>query len=235
VKSAAVVLIAAGLLVSTGCASKKYVAQETAPVIQRVNELDDLTAQTSNEIRDLDARTQQGLQSVEGKAEAADQKALSAGRRAEEAQTLASRTWERVQGVESRVASLDDYQPVAETAVQFGFDQDRLTAQSRQALDRFASHLPEARNYIVEVVGSTDSTGDVAYNYALSQRRAQAVIQYLVTRHNIPGHKIYVIGLGQDRPVASNRSSAGRAQNRRVDVRLMSSTAEEAVTARAQD
>jgi outer membrane protein OmpA-like peptidoglycan-associated protein len=72
------------------------------------------------------------------------------------------------------------------------------------------------------VEGSTDSVGDANYNYNLSQRRASAVIQYLASKYNVPANKIYVIGLGKDKPLEKNNSSKGRAENRRVDVRLMS-------------
>jgi len=66
--------------------------------------------------------------------------------------------------------------------------------------------------------------GDAQYNYDLSQRRAAAVIQYLASEHNVPAYKIYVIGLGKDKPVESNKTAQGRAKNRRVDVRLMTNT-----------
>ena len=66
--------------------------------------------------------------------------------------------------------------------------------------------------------------GDANYNYDLSQRRANSVIQYLASKYNVPAHKIYVIGLGKDRPVETNKTSSGRADNRRVDVRLMTNT-----------
>ncbi len=66
--------------------------------------------------------------------------------------------------------------------------------------------------------------GSADYNYDLSQRRANSVIQYLATKYNVPAHKIYVIGLGKDKPVESNKTSTGRADNRRVDVRLMTNT-----------
>ena len=62
------------------------------------------------------------------------------------------------------------------------------------------------------------------YNYGLSQRRADSVIQYLASKYNVPAHKIYVIGLGKDKPVESNKTKEGRAGNRRVDVRLMTNT-----------
>jgi outer membrane protein OmpA-like peptidoglycan-associated protein len=66
--------------------------------------------------------------------------------------------------------------------------------------------------------------GPADYNYDLSQRRANSVIQYLATKYNVPAHKIYVIGLGKDKPVETNKTSSGRADNRRVDVRLMTNT-----------
>ncbi len=74
------------------------------------------------------------------------------------------------------------------------------------------------------VEGGTDSVGSSDYNYDLSQRRANAVIQYLAAQHNVPAHKIYLIGLGKDKPVDSNKTADGRAKNRRVDVRLMTNT-----------
>jgi outer membrane protein OmpA-like peptidoglycan-associated protein len=66
--------------------------------------------------------------------------------------------------------------------------------------------------------------GSADYNYDLSQRRANAVIQYLASKYSVPAHKIYVIGLGKDKPVETNKTSTGRADNRRVDVRLMTNT-----------
>ena len=68
------------------------------------------------------------------------------------------------------------------------------------------------------------SVGSAEYNYDLSQRRANSVIQYLATKYNVPAHKIYVIGLGKDKPVETNKTKQGRADNRRVDVRLMTNT-----------
>ncbi len=72
--------------------------------------------------------------------------------------------------------------------------------------------------------GGTDSVGSEQYNYGLSDRRADSVIQYLASKYNVPAHKIYLIGLGKDKPVASNHTRSGRAQNRRVDIHLMTNT-----------
>ena len=106
----------------------------------------------------------------------------------------------------------------------FGFDKDSLTKEAKDALDQLASSVPNTKGYIITVEGATDSTGDVEYNYALSQRRADSVIQYLASQHSVPAYKIYLIGLGKDKPVESNQTREGRAKNRRVEVRLMTNT-----------
>jgi OmpA-OmpF porin, OOP family len=74
------------------------------------------------------------------------------------------------------------------------------------------------------VEGGTDAVGPADYNYSLSERRAASVVQYLGSKYNIPAHKIYVIGLGKDKPVDDNKTHEGRAANRRVSVRLMTNT-----------
>jgi OOP family OmpA-OmpF porin len=116
---------------------------------------------------------------------------------------------------------LDNYRPVAETSVKFGFNRDNLTQQSKDALDQMAGNIANTKGYIITLEGSTDSVGSAAYNYDLSQRRANSVIHYLASKYSVPAHKIYVIGLGKDKPVESNKTKQGRADNRRVDVRLM--------------
>ena len=83
----------------------------------------------------------------------------------------------------------------------------------------------------MQVEGYTDSTGPADYNYQLSQRRADAVIQYLAQKYSVPAHKIFLIGLGKDNPVAQNTSASGRAKNRRVDVRLMANSLTESAQA----
>ena len=214
-------VIAASLPLSVGCASKKYVRNETAPTINKVNELDDLTAKNSRDIKDVDTRSQQGIQQVQAKAAAADQKAMAAGQSADQAQTMANEAANRANSLTGTVANLDNYRPVVESAVHFGFDKFNLTSKAKKALDELGAELPNAKHYIVVVDGNTDSVGPADYNYLLSKRRADSVIQYLVTKYQVPAHKIYIIGLGKDKPVESNRTTAGRAQNRRVDVRLM--------------
>lgn len=228
--SAFALVIAASLPFTLGCATKNYVRNETAPTINKVNELDDLTAKNSRDIKDVDSRAQQGIQSVQAKAAAADQKALSAGQAADQAQTLATQAAHRADSLTGTVANLDNYRPVVETAVHFGFDKFNLTTKAKKALDELGAELPNAKHYIVVVDGNTDSTGPADYNYVLSKRRADSVITYLVSKYQVPAHKIYIIGLGKDKPVAANSSTAGRAKNRRVDVRLMTNINDNAPT-----
>ena len=165
-------------------------------------------------------------------AAAADQKAQAAGQQASQAQQLADNAVHRVDALSNAVANLDNYRVVSETAVHFGFDRDFLTSQAKEELDKLAASVPNTKGYIITVEGGTDSVGPADYNYSLSERRANSVIQYLGSKYNIPAHKIYLIGLGKDKPVDSNKTRDGRAKNRRVDVRLMTNSAD--ATAPAQ-
>jgi OOP family OmpA-OmpF porin len=213
--------VAATLPFSVGCASKKYVRNQTQPVVNKVNELDDLTAKNSKDIRDVDTRAQQGIQSVMNKAGEADQKAQAAGQSAEQAQQMATQVSTQAGQLTNTVANLDTYKTMAEATVHFGFDHYNLTKKAKEALDQLTGQLQSAKHYIVVVDGNTDSVGSADYNVVLSKRRADAVISYLESKYSIPAHQIYVIGLGKDKPADSNKTSKGRAENRRVDVRLM--------------
>ncbi len=227
------VLVAGSLSGATGCASKKYVRNETAPTVNKVNELDDLTAKNSRDIKDLDQRAQQGIAQANEKAGTADQKAQSAAQAAQQAQQSASTASNGVNALTNTVANLDNYHPVAQTTVNFGFDKADLTRAARQKLDSLASQLQNAQHWIIVLDGNTDSVGPAAYNYQLSQRRADSVINYLASKYGVPAHKIYLIGLGKDKPVASNSSSKGRAENRRVEVKIMSNSGEAGTAAQA--
>jgi outer membrane protein OmpA-like peptidoglycan-associated protein len=235
VKSTLTVLMAGAILAfSSGCASKNYVRKQTEPIIDKSNELDTLTAKNTNAIKDVDARAQQGIQGVNDKASAADQKATSARTVADQAEQLASQANTRADALGNQVANLDNYRPVVETSVHFGFDKANLTSKAKDALDQLIADVPNTKGYIVVVEGDTDSVGSEAYNYGLSERRASAVVQYL-SEKSIPPHKIFVIGLGKDKTVASNKTSSGRAKNRRVDVRLMTNVAGQESPASAQN
>ena len=223
-RTSLVVLLATSMAATVGCSSKNYVRQETTPLINKTNELDDLTAKNTNAIKDVDARALAGITDVNTRAAAADQKAQTAGQQAAQAQTSADNAVHRVDVLTDAVANLDNYKIVTEAAVHFGFDKDFLTKQAKEDLDKLAETVPNTKGYIITVEGGTDSVGPADYNYGLSERRASSVIQYLGSKYNIPAHKIYVIGLGKDKPVEENKTREGRAANRRVNVRLMTNT-----------
>ncbi len=217
-------MLALAVAASIGCTTKNYVRQQTTPLINKTNELDDMTAQNTKAIKDVDQRAQAGIQTAQNNANQADQKALAAGQSADQAQMAANTAEQRVDMLTNTVVNLDNYRPVAETSVHFGFNKDNLTKEAREAIDQLAESVASTKGYIITVEGATDSVGGADYNYELSQRRADAVIQYLASEKNIPAYKIYLIGLGKDKPVDSNKTSAGRAKNRRVDIRLMTNT-----------
>jgi OmpA-OmpF porin, OOP family len=130
-----------------------------------------------------------------------------------------------VQGVNvtnERISALDDYTPQSVLAVNFKSGSALLSADSKTKLDEIATKALNARGYVLEVSGYADATGSVERNRALSQRRADAVIRYLVENHNIPLRRIITpYGFGETNPVAENDSRDGRAQNRRVEVKLL--------------
>ena len=211
-------LVAAGV---TGCASKKYVRNQTAPIIQHAGQLNDQTAENSRKIHDVDQRAQQGIEKAQSSADSANQNAQNASQQAGTAQNSANDAVNRANSLDSVVKDLDNYKQVANVSVLFGFNKAVLTADDRQQLDSFASQLASNNNYILEVTGGTDSVGPAQYNYDLSQRRADAAVQYLAAKYNIPARKFYLIGIGKDQYVASNKTAADRAKNRRVEIQLL--------------
>lgn len=218
------ILLGICMAATFGCTSKNYVKQQTTPLINKTNELDDLTAKNSRDIKDVDARAQAGIAAVNAKTADVEQKAQAADQTASSAQQTADAANGRVTVLTNTVANLDNYRPVAETSVKFGFNKDNLTPESKQSLDQIAGNIASTKGYIITLEGGTDSVGPADYNYDLSQRRANSVIQYLASKYNVPAHKMYVIGLGKDKPIETNKTKAGRADNRRVDVRLMTNT-----------
>jgi OmpA-OmpF porin, OOP family len=228
------ILITAAMAFTVGCTTKKEVSREITPVMNKVDELDERTAQTTQGIHDLDQRTQQGIQNVETRASAADQKATAAGQQADQAQQLANTANNGVNDLTNRVVNFDNYHAVTETAVLFGFAKAELTRKDRDELDAIGGQIPNVKDYIVQIEGRTDSIGSKDYNYQLSQRRAAVVTQYLAAKYGVPAYKIYLIGLGKDAPVDNNHTHEGRAENRRVDIRLMTNNVEAPAAAQTQ-
>jgi OmpA-OmpF porin, OOP family len=225
---------AIALLLATGCTTKNYVRSQTTPIIQHTNELDDATATNNRNIHDVDQRAQAGIQQAQASANTASQQANTASQAANQAQNSAQEAVNQADSLESVVANLDNYKQVADASVNFAFDKAILTRSDKAKLDDFAAQLNGTKGYILEVTGGTDSVGSAAYNYDLSQRRARSVVQYLASKYNVPPHKFYLIGIGKDDAVATNSTRAGRAQNRRVEIQLLSNMSGQEPAAPAQ-
>ncbi|RRA50287.1 OmpA family protein [Acidipila sp. EB88] len=205
-----------------GCSTKKYVRNQTAPVIQQTNELDDKTAANNRSLQDLDKRTGTGIANAQSSADSAQQSATGASTVANQAQQSAQDAVHRAGSLSSVVANLDTYSKVDDISLNFAFNKAELNRSAKAQLDELGQRLGSQRSYILQLTGGTDSVGSATYNYELSDKRADAVVQYLASRYGVPAHRFYLIGLGKDKAVASNNTAAGRALNRRVEVQLLS-------------
>jgi outer membrane protein OmpA-like peptidoglycan-associated protein len=141
---------------------------------------------------------------------------------AKAAQETADSAVAGVNATNERISALDDYEPQTVAAVNFKIGSAVLLPDSKTKLDDIATKALNAKGYVLEVSGYTDTTGSVQLNRMLSQKRADAVIRYLVENHNIPLRRIVTpYGYGESHPVADNTSREGREQNRRVEIKLL--------------
>jgi outer membrane protein OmpA-like peptidoglycan-associated protein len=223
-----------GILILSGCATKKYVRQQIQTLQPGIQEAQNAAKENAERIDSVDKRAQQGISA----AEAADQKAGQAQQSAQTAQNAAQaadrkadtanqgvqQANNRIGTLESRVSNINDnYTQSDAQTVTFPVNSWSLSSDAKSTLDRVAGDLSgQPAGYMLEVQGYTDATGPEQYNIGLSQRRAEAVERYLVSK-NLPLFRIAIVGLGQDNPVADNKTKDGRAQNRRVEVRVLKS------------
>jgi outer membrane protein OmpA-like peptidoglycan-associated protein len=214
-----VALVVAG---ATGCATKNYVKNQTAPLVEHTNQLEEKTATNNRQIHDVDDRAQSGIKQSQGAADSATENAQNATKSAGGAQNAATDAVHRADSLDTLVKGLDNYKSLGNVSVTFGFDRAVLTKDDKEQLDTFAAQLGSAKSYILEVTGGTDSTGPAQYNYDLSQRRADAVVQYLASKYGVAAHRFYLVGIGKDKEVADNKTPEGRKQNRRVEVQMLS-------------
>ena len=173
-------------------ARKKWVARQTAPIKDQVNELDQLQAKNSNDIKDVDSRAQAGIKNAMTAANTADQHAQDAANRANAAQTLASNASTRTDSLGNTVGNLDQYQTVSATSVKFASGRTALGPTGKSDLDSLATTLAGEKGYIIEVQGYSRS------GVQTSQAMADSVVRYLVTEHQVPVYRIYKTGLGKD-------------------------------------
>ena len=229
------IAILASFMALSGCATRKYVRLQTQSLEPAIQEAQNGVKENAERIDAVDKRAQQGLTA----AQAADEKATQAGTAAQTAQTAAQtadrkadtanqgvqQATNRIGTLENRVNNLNDnYTESAKEVVNFKFNSAALDSQAKSTLDQIASGAGTT-GFMIELHGFTDSRGDEQYNIGLSQRRAEAVQRYLVSK-NIPLFRISIVGLGKEDPVADNKNEKGRAQNRRVEVRVLKSTAQ---------
>ena len=211
-------------------ARKKYVQRQLSPVRDRVNELDDLTAQNAKEIKDVDSRSQQGIQLATNKANEADQHAIDAGNRAQAAQQTANTATTHINTVEQVVSNIDQYKASTQTEIRFRPGQSVLSKRAKEALDEMATPLANQRGYIIEVQGFSSGRGQGAIQN--SQKMAESVVRYLVLNHDIPVYRIYLLGMG-NAPMAATTADGSkpkRISGGRVEVSLMKNDLEQLST-----
>lgn len=229
--------LSAGVLAATlltgGCATKKYVQNTTAPIQAKVNQVGDQTTKNGQEITQtrtdltanvagVDERAQTGISAAKEQAMTAQNSAQGAMTKAGEASDLANKDSEEIKSLRQVVANLDDYKQVGDLTVPFAFNKYTLTAKDREDLDTMVANASKNKRYFIAVEGFTDRTGPREYNEVLSRKRADAVTEYLVAKHDIPIYRIHMIGLGQEKPVDDGHNRAARAKNRRVEIKIFS-------------
>jgi OmpA-OmpF porin, OOP family len=235
----------AGMLMISGCASKKYVREQTGAVDTKVTGVSGKLTEVENRTRDnteridaVDKRATQGITEARGAATAADTKATAAQTAATAAQTTATGAQQtattanqgvaaantRITTVENRINNLDKYTAGQTQTVTFRVNSSTLDDAAKTTLDGVASQVSSLTSgFMIEIQGYASADGDVNYNVTLSERRAEAVQRYLVSK-NVPLFRISIVGLGTDKPVGDNKTRAGREQNRRVEVRVLRSS-----------
>lgn len=141
---------------------------------------------------------------------------------AKAAQETADAAVQGVNATNQRISALDDYVVQSTATVNFKVGSAILSPEGKASLDQVAQSALQLKGYMIEVTGFASADGDEKKNKALSQRRAQAVIEYLVETHNIPLRRIgQSYGFGELQAVADNTTKEGREQNRRVEVKLL--------------
>jgi outer membrane protein OmpA-like peptidoglycan-associated protein len=193
-----------GLIAGTGCASKKFVMGEVATLDQKVEGVETSVEENQKRIREHD-ESLATLGSLIKKQEA-------------ELDNQRSEFDSKLSEVKKAAEGKLIFEEVLKNdEAKFGFDKWDLSDEAKVMLDKFVQVLVEQnRGVYLEIQGHTDSTGEEEWNLILGKRRAEAVMEYLHKKYNIPLHRMEVISYGSEMPVGDNSSRDGRAQNRRV-------------------
>ena len=221
----AVVMVAG---VASGCATKKYVRGQITPLeeanqdlnarLEESNQkLDGKIDSNSTQIEELGSVTREHKQQI-ASVDEKSQRALQAG---EGAQTTANTAVAQVSDLEGKFVNRNNYVVLDEERIQFAFDSARIEQTYRGVLDEVALRIKQSPDLILVMEGRTDATGDSEYNIRLGEKRAEAVLRYLVVEQGVPMHKVYKMSFGAASPIAANDTRDGRAQNRAVVLQLM--------------
>ncbi|HKP36616.1 MAG TPA: OmpA family protein [Pyrinomonadaceae bacterium] len=208
----------------------------------RFDEQDLRSAQALEQTDELAKENAQRLAAAEQAArEAAEQAKIMAGQiaentalandaraKAEAAQRTADQAFKDAALANNRINGLDDYETVRVIPVLFKLNSSVINPEARKTIDDAAAWAKgekakgNTNGWLVQVVGFADTTGKSAKNRALSERRAKAVIQYLVGVHGMDLRRlVQPFGFGEDKPTADNKTAAGRARNRRVEITIL--------------
>jgi outer membrane protein OmpA-like peptidoglycan-associated protein len=217
--------VAAVAIGTTACASKKYVRSSVGEVSDKVDSLG----------RSIE-QTQERVKANEGKIAEVDTKATAAGNAAQQANATASNAASAAANANSAASAVgtkfDAFDKsmkrlvlevvINESSGNFQFGKTDLPEEAKSQIDQLISKLTQdPKNVYIEIEGHTDNVGAAEFNEKLGLERADAVKRYLYEKHQIPLHKINVISYGLTKPVADNKTKEGRAQNRRVVIRVL--------------
>jgi peptidoglycan-associated lipoprotein len=214
---------------STACATKKFVRTSVSEVNEKVDSLGRSVEETQERTRQNEAKITDVDQRAQSAASAADQKATAAGQAAQQAQNSATQAQSAAKAADAKADALDKaskrlvYEVVlSEDQGNFKFGKATLPDDAKAKLDQMISQLKaDPKGAYFEIEGHTDNVGDKATNEKIGMERAEAVKRYLYEQHQIPLHKMNVISYGEEKPVAPNKTRAGRAQNRRVVIKVL--------------
>jgi peptidoglycan-associated lipoprotein len=210
---------------STACASKKFVRTSVGEVNDKVEsmgrsleETQERTRRNEGRITEVDQKAQAAAQSAQQANESAD-KANSAASAANAAATEAGT---KIENIDRQNRRLVFEVVLSEDQGNFKFGKADLPDTAKQRIDQMVSQLKQdPKNIYLEIEGHTDNVGDKATNERIGLARAEAVKRYLYEQYQVPLHKINVISYGEDKPIAPNKTKAGRAQNRRVVIKVL--------------
>jgi outer membrane protein OmpA-like peptidoglycan-associated protein len=218
----AVPVLALALGGTTACATKKFVRGQVGEVNEKVESVSKSLEETQERTRANEAKITEVDQRAQAAAQAADTKASAAGQRADDAKTTADAANTKAEAVDKASKRLIYEVVLSEDKGNFKFGKAALPEDAQGEIDQLVEKLKaEPNGAYIEIEGHTDNAGSKDYNYKLGLERAETVKRYLYEHHQVPLHKINVISYGEDKPVAPNNTKAGRAQNRRVVIKVL--------------